>query len=103
MSNSAFKRDNQRKRADERRLTVNVDRDENGRDEIIVRDLNFNETVGWYAQKSLRLSPEEVDVLIRRLAAHRSTLRKRSSAQRPATHKSETPTILRFPTIDSDS
>lgn len=100
-SSNAFHR---KKVSEERRLKVTVERDTSGHEAIVLQDLNFNESVGWYAQKSLRLSPEEVDVLIRQLAAHRSTLRKRPrrpSAKKRSAKDSSSPTIVRFPTVDS--
>lgn len=51
----------------QRRVDVVVAEDENGRRQVVLRDLSLGHGVGWYAQKTIRLDPEQVDALMRAL------------------------------------
>ena len=52
---------------DDRRIEVAVTHEPDGRRQVVMRDLSYGPGIGWYAQKTIRLDPEQVDALMREL------------------------------------
>ena len=55
-----------------RRVEVAVTRTADGRRKVLLRDLSHGQGIGWYAQKTIALDPEQVDALVRALCCARS-------------------------------
>ena len=60
-----------------RRIEVSQIVRDNGASEIILRDLNFAQGLGWYTQKSIAISEEEIGCLLANLASMKSARPKR--------------------------
>ena len=48
----------------ERRIDVKVTHNEDGTRQVILQDLTYSPGIGWYAQKTIRLDPQQVDALM---------------------------------------
>ncbi len=48
----------------ERRVDVIVTENADGRRQVLLRDLSYGSGIGWYAQKTIRLDPEQVEAIL---------------------------------------
>jgi hypothetical protein len=62
--------------AEQRRIDVRVELDEAGRKQIILQDLSYGPGIGWYAQKTIRLDPEQLEALMGALSCARQESRR---------------------------
>ena len=54
-----------------RRIEVTVLRNVDGTRRVVLQDLSFGQGIGWYAQKTIRLDPEQADALLKALCCTR--------------------------------
>jgi hypothetical protein len=47
-----------------RRIEVTVSSSADGRRQVVLQDLSFGSGIGWYAQKTIRLDPQQVEALM---------------------------------------
>ena len=55
----------------DRHIEVDVVMDAAGNRQVVLEDMSFGTGVGWYAQKTIRLDPEQVRALMRALCTCR--------------------------------
>ena len=61
---------------EQRRIDVRVELDDGGRQQIIIQDLSYGPGIGWYAQKTIRLDPEQLEALLGALSCARQESRR---------------------------
>ena len=61
---------------EQRRIDVRVELDDGGHQQIIIQDLSYGPGIGWYAQKTIRLDPEQLETLLGALSCARQESRR---------------------------
>ena len=66
----------------QRRIDVRVELDDGGRQQIIIQDLSYGPGIGWYAQNTIRLDPEQLEALLGALSCARQESRRMRNSSR---------------------
>jgi hypothetical protein len=67
---------------EQRRIDVRVELDDGGHQQIIIQDLSYGPGIGWYAQKTIRLDPEQLETLLGALSCARQESRRMGNSTR---------------------
>ena len=77
---------------EQRRIDVRVELDDAGRRQTIIQELSYGPGIGWYAQKTIRLDPEQLEALLGALSCARQECRRmgnRARNNRKAGHSAD--------------